>query len=363
MTNPEMVINPAKLDETSRVVLQYLGYSQGNMLSKGKYHLPVLDVSVNLTNSLVCRPSSRNFRLHRWEIVGEKIGEGAFSTVYESIGALKPEKHFTYSPPKKPRIIKEINFKNIAGMQVEPRHIIKEMDKTNRGSNFLRCKSSFFAEKKGFLIMNKAPGMELFELITQMRDGRIEVSYYDLLLLTKSILLEVHNLHKKGVIHRDLKSDNIVVDLETKTAKLIDFAFIKPISFPKPRYKSLRGTLGFLPPDDWYSNKVSTATDWFAIGWTLAQLWGDTALNDVFFNVNPTDLERKILAFLSKESFCNLFHHINVPLDSKTELESLLKGLVRCDEGERLRGYSAIARCDKLIKNHEQTMLPVCNMV
>lgn len=361
MTEMEIEIQPTDLNPISGAVLQCLMERDGgNLLPKGNYKLPVLGLSVELTQSLIKRPSSKSFFLQRWEIVGKKLGKGAFSTVYQSEGCLKPEKGLIYSPAKTPRVIKEIKYNNHRGINVTARQVAKEEQKTNAGSDFLHCKAAFFSPKQGFLTMRQAPGLNLLDFIMLMQEGKINVSYLDLLKISHSIVTTVHDLHKKGWIHRDLKPENIIIDPENYTIKLIDFDFIKPILFPAQPYKSLKGTPGFIPPDAWRTFKTSTAVDWFAIGWTLAQLWGDTALNDAFFHKLSN---YQLSEFLEKETFENLFHGTYVPEEAEGELRSILQGFIVCDEKKRLRGYDATKRFEKLINDYDPDPLPVCTLV
>ena len=63
----------------------------------------------------------------------------------------------------------------------------------------------------------------------------------------KRILLGVQSLHKKGIIHRDIKLDNILLD-ENLHPKIIDFG-ISSIIEPKRKILDTGGTPAYLAPE------------------------------------------------------------------------------------------------------------------
>ncbi|KAF9447502.1 kinase-like protein, partial [Macrolepiota fuliginosa MF-IS2] len=82
-------------------------------------------------------------------------------------------------------------------------------------------------------------------------------------------ILALHDIHSRGVVHRDIKFQNIM--LHYGHIKLIDFggdAF--PLLFPGV-YNPFTiihpcGTRGFSAPEVWKEEKYSFGVDYFAVG-------------------------------------------------------------------------------------------------
>lgn len=75
-------------------------------------------------------------------------------------------------------------------------------------------------------------------------------------------------LHSAGLVHRDLKPTNIVVDAEGR-AKLLDFGLAQSVE--RSASEGVAGTLPYMAPELLTGGNPSPASDWYAMGVTLHQ--------------------------------------------------------------------------------------------
>ena len=86
--------------------------------------------------------------------------------------------------------------------------------------NIIKMFDYFEDEIRFYLVMEKPSRViELFDqvLINEGLDEKISRYYF------RQIVNAVQYCHSKGVVHRDIKLDNVIIDLDTNQTKLIDF--------------------------------------------------------------------------------------------------------------------------------------------
>ena len=66
------------------------------------------------------------------------------------------------------------------------------------------------------------------------------------------ILIGLEDIHNKGIVYRDLKPENLLID-EEGVIKLADFGISKDLSRSK-RTTTQIGTLEYMPPEAFESN-------------------------------------------------------------------------------------------------------------
>jgi len=72
------------------------------------------------------------------------------------------------------------------------------------------------------------------------------------------------------VIHGDLKPENILIDPHNLTKiYLVDFGFARMGSGEMTASKVVKGTLGFMPPEEMFNRTLSKASDLYSLGVTL----------------------------------------------------------------------------------------------
>ena len=79
------------------------------------------------------------------------------------------------------------------------------------------------------------------------------------------------------VIHRDIKPENLLIERIPKIkVYLVDFGFARPVSGDVAVSSVVKGTLGFMPPEQLFNRQLTTASDLYSLGVTLICLLTQT---------------------------------------------------------------------------------------
>ncbi|KAL3085175.1 hypothetical protein niasHS_010244 [Heterodera schachtii] len=192
----------------------------------------VLDVSICLFNHCGCLRHDKEHTLrefHRQYRVCGEIGSGGFGRVYKvSLSFLIPS----------------VNGWTMAERRIIPTEIcfIEECQDVQGVVRLI----GWFASRRGFLIVMERPAnfMDLFDLINTF--GWLEERMARGLFV--QIVDTVVELYKKhSVIHRDIKDENVVVDLDSGTVWLVDFGAAELLE--RAKKQCFQGTLSYSPPE------------------------------------------------------------------------------------------------------------------
>ena len=112
--------------------------------------------------------------------------------------------------------------------------------------------------------------------------------------LTIQILKATRFAHKRGVIHRDIKSHNVIVDDEDR-AKVTDFGIARAGASDMTQTGSIMGTAQYLSPEQAQGHPVGATSDLYSIGIVLYEMLtgrvpfhGDTAVTIALKQVAET---------------------------------------------------------------------------
>ncbi|CAK0904387.1 unnamed protein product [Prorocentrum cordatum] len=148
-------------------------------------------------------------------------------------------------------------------------------------------------DKNYYVAMEKVDGQDLFE--TMMQEN---IRHVDAREIVKQILLALDILHSAGRIHKDLKLENVMVDMDSPkvrasgsvisegsvvslksadsiaspvSAKLIDFDTVENWEPSSPKSKDVLGTDGYIAPEA-YLGIYSPASDMYCVGVIMYKL-------------------------------------------------------------------------------------------
>ncbi|MEA2294005.1 MAG: eukaryotic-like serine/threonine-protein kinase [Solirubrobacteraceae bacterium] len=89
--------------------------------------------------------------------------------------------------------------------------------------------------------------------------------------LTVQVLRAARFAHKRGIIHRDIKPHNVIVDYEGRV-KVTDFGIARAGASDMTETGAIMGTAAYLSPEQAQGHAVSAASDLYSIGIMLYEL-------------------------------------------------------------------------------------------
>ncbi|XP_053553879.1 serine/threonine-protein kinase PAK 6 [Bombina bombina] len=126
--------------------------------------------------------------------------------------------------------------------------------------NVVEMYRSYLVGDELWVLMEFVQGGALTDIVSQTRLNEEQIAT-----ISKSVLQALEYLHSQGVIHRDIKSDSILLTLDGRV-KLSDFGFCAQISKDVPKRKSLVGTPYWMAPEVIMRSSYGTEVDIWSLG-------------------------------------------------------------------------------------------------
>jgi serine/threonine protein kinase len=240
------------------------------------------------------------WRLYREEGV---IGKGGFGTVYSAVRRTDGLRVAIKEVTKNRAVAKEDNVP----LEVLLLQQVEDVPGVIRLVDYFESRDMFH------IVMERVHGQDMFDFISDCGTLSEEVARD----LFKQVVDTVFHCHERGVLHGDIKDENILVDLDTGHIKLIDFGSGSRLH--TGIYTQYEGTRVYSPPE-WVSSRRYRAEGLTV--WSLGILLYDMLCGDIPFETDE-EIRRGNLVW---------FDQLNLSDMAKC----LVEGCLAMDHAERM---------------------------
>jgi len=238
--------------------------------------------------------------------IGKRLGKGGFGVVYGGLrkedGAHVAVKHV---PKNRKNLTAKLNGRKVPSelrwlldLQ-EVRGVIKLLDFYERADSFI------------FVMEKPVDCVDLYDYIDEKKIIEEPVAR----MFFEQIIDIVAACHDRGIVHRDIKDENLVVDLTNQKLTLIDFGAAGLLK--RGDYYNFDGTRVYSPPewvrDRRYKGEPLTV-------WSLGILLYDMVVGDVPFTENHEIVKAKL----------------SFPASLSSDLKHLIRGCLQPKEERRM---------------------------
>lgn len=244
----------------------------------------------------------------------KKIGQGASGSVYvarvkeNATSAIAREIYRTHGP-KGQVAIKQMDLKNQPRKELIVNEIIVMKD--SKHPNIVNFLDSFLQEQTNelWVVMEFMEGGALTDII----DNNPVITEDQISTICYETCKGLAHLHSQDIIHRDIKSDNVLLD-RTGNVKITDFGFCAKLTESKSKRATMVGTPYWMAPEVVKQKPYDSKVDIWSLGIMAIEMieseppyLNEEPLKALFLIAtngtprlkNPNKLSRELKSFLS----------------------------------------------------------------
>lgn len=290
----------------------------------------------------------------RYEFIGDdKIGEGGTSMVYnvkatlamigetclvKAYGSTRKEPHDMSKPSKKKRIIKV----QVHTAEHPIDRVQSEYDMSKR-SPHLAIKPPTIIGNTSYMVMTKLKGRVLFNILDEDYEGIKILSLANRLKLSTALLISLkEQVTDKGIIHGDIKGENIMIDMKANpmSVAIFDYGFSVPTDNPG---HGTAGSAAYASPELFSQGPKTPKIDVYSLARVLCLIW--RVDSDSYGEEDP----ERIIYNASNVNLDSLFGYIeNLDDHNKHIIKAILEGMLKADSKQRISLDEAIDEFAKI---------------
>uniref|UniRef100_A0A669DG67 Protein kinase C n=1 Tax=Oreochromis niloticus TaxID=8128 RepID=A0A669DG67_ORENI len=175
-----------------------------------------------------------------------------------------------------------------------------------------------------FLVIEYVNGGDLmFHMQRQRKLPEEHARFY-----AAEICIALNFLHEKGIIYRDLKLDNVLLDHEGHI-KLTDYGMCKEGIRPGDTTSTFCGTPNYIAPEILRGEDYGFSVDWWALGVLMFEMMAGRSPFDIITDNPDMNTEEYLFQVILEKP-------IRIPRSLSVKAAGVLKGFLNKDPKERL---------------------------